>query len=83
MGKEFVVTIDERGRITLPKEVRALIKAKKLRLRVEGERLVLEPVAEDVDKYYGVFKKDLEDADVDKILEEALAEVLSNDKNEE
>ena len=83
MGKEYVVTIDERGRLTIPKEVRTQIKAKKLRLRVEGERLVLEPVTEDVDKYYGVFKKDLGDVDVDKILEEALDEVLLNDKNEE
>ena len=82
MGKEYVVTIDDKGRLTIPKEVRTQIKAKKLRLRVEGERLVLEPVTEDVDKYYGVFKKDLGDVDVDKILEEALAEVLSNDKNE-
>ena len=83
MGKEYVVTIDERGRLTIPKEVRAQIRAKKLRLRVEGERLVLEPVAEDVDKYYGVFRKDLlGDVDIDKALEEALVEVLSNDKNE-
>ncbi|QXJ28489.1 hypothetical protein J5U23_01358 [Saccharolobus shibatae B12] len=28
MGKEFILKIDDRGRITIPKEVRELIKSK-------------------------------------------------------
>ncbi|MUM65877.1 AbrB family transcriptional regulator [Acidianus infernus] len=80
MGKEFILTIDDRGRITIPKEVRELIKSKKLKLRVEDSKIVLEPIVVDVDKYYGIFRKDLGDVDVDNLLKEALTEVLLNDK---
>ncbi|MUM63705.1 AbrB family transcriptional regulator [Acidianus infernus] len=53
MGKEFILTIDDRGRITIPKEVRELI------MSVEDSKIVLEPIVVDVDKYYGIFRKDL------------------------
>lgn len=43
--------------------MRELIKSKQLKLRVEGGKLVLEPV--NVDKYYGIFKNDLgKDVDI-------------------
>ncbi|WP_373468865.1 AbrB/MazE/SpoVT family DNA-binding domain-containing protein [Acidianus infernus] len=58
MGKEFILTIDDRGRITIPKEVREVIKSRKLKLRVEDSKIVLEPIVVDVDKYYGIFRKD-------------------------
>ena len=34
----------------------------------------------DVNKYYGMFKKDIGNEDIDEILNKALAEVLLNDK---
>ncbi|MDT7862364.1 MAG: AbrB family transcriptional regulator [Saccharolobus sp.] len=80
MGKEFILTIDDRGRITIPKEVRELIKSKKLKLKVEGSKIILEPIVVDIDKYYGIFRKDLGNVDIDNILKEALTEVLLNDK---
>ncbi|MEM1627323.1 MAG: AbrB family transcriptional regulator [Sulfolobaceae archaeon] len=80
MGKEFILTIDDRGRITIPKEVRELIKSKKLKLKVEGSKLILEPIVVDIDKYYGIFRKDLGSVNIDNVLKEALAEVLLNDK---
>ncbi len=80
VGKEFILTIDDRGRITIPKEVRELIKSKKLKLRVEGSKIILESIVVDIDKYYGIFRKDLENVDIDKMLNEALTEVLLNDK---
>lgn len=80
MAKEFILTIDDRGRITIPKEVRELIKSKKLKLKVEGSRMILEPIVVDIDKYYGIFRKDLGNVDIDNILKEALTEVLLNDK---
>jgi len=80
MGKEFILTIDDRGRITIPKEVRELIKSKKLKLKVEGSKIILEPIVVDIDKYYGIFRKDLGNMDIDNILKEALTEVLLNDK---
>ncbi|BDC17858.1 AbrB/MazE/SpoVT family DNA-binding domain-containing protein [Acidianus sp. HS-5] len=81
MSKEFVLTIDERGRVTIPKEVRNLIKSRRLKLIVEGDKLILEPIVEDVDKYYGIFRKDLgKDVDIDRLLKDALTEVLLNDE---
>ena len=80
MGKEFILEIDDRGRITIPKEVRELLKSKRLKLKIEDGKIILEPVVLDVNKYYGIFKKDIGNEDIDEILNKALAEVLLNDK---
>jgi AbrB family looped-hinge helix DNA binding protein len=80
MKKEFILKIDDRGRITIPKEVRELLKSKRLKLKIEDGKIILEPVELDVNKYYGIFKKDIGNEDIDEILNKALAEVLLNDK---
>jgi AbrB family looped-hinge helix DNA binding protein len=80
MKKEFILKIDDRGRITIPKEVRELLKSKRLKLKIEDGKIILEPVVLDVNKYYGIFKKDIGNEDIDDILNKALAEVLLNDK---
>jgi AbrB family looped-hinge helix DNA binding protein len=80
MKKEFILEIDDRGRITIPKEVRELLKSKRLKLKIEDGKIILEPVVLDVNKYYGIFKKDIGNEDIDEILNKALAEVLLNDK---
>ncbi|MFP3203654.1 MAG: AbrB family transcriptional regulator [Sulfolobus sp.] len=80
MRKEFILKIDDRGRITIPKEVRELLKSKRLKLKIEDGKIILEPVVLDVNQYYGIFKKDIGNEDIDEILNKALAEVLLNDK---
>jgi len=80
MKKEFILKIDDRGRITIPKEVRELLKSKRLKLKIEDGKIILEPVVLDVNKYYGIFKKDIGNEDIDEILNKALAEVLLNDR---
>jgi AbrB family looped-hinge helix DNA binding protein len=80
MGKEFILEIDDRGRITIPKEVRELLKSKRLKLKIEDGKIILEPVVLDVNKYYGIFKKDIGNEDIDEILNKALAEVLLNER---
>jgi len=80
MKKEFILKIDDRGRITIPKEVRELLKSKRLKLKIEDGKIILEPVVLDVNKYYGIFRKDIGNEDIDEILNKALAEVLLNDK---
>jgi AbrB family looped-hinge helix DNA binding protein len=80
MRKEFILKIDDRGRITIPKEVRELLKSKRLKLKIEDGKIILEPVVLDVNKYYGIFKKDIGNEDIDEILNKALAEVLLNDR---
>ncbi|MFP3260492.1 MAG: AbrB family transcriptional regulator [Sulfolobus sp.] len=79
MRKEFILKIDDRGRITIPKEVRELLKSKRLKLKIEDGKIILEPVVLDVNKYYGMFKKDIGNEDIDEILNKAVAEVLLND----
>jgi len=80
MKKEFILKIDDRGRITIPKEVRELLKSKRLKLKIEDGKIILEPVVLDVNKYYGMFKKDIGNEDIDEILDKALAEVLLNER---
>lgn len=80
MRKEFILKVDDRGRITIPKEVRELLKSKRLKLKIEDGKIILEPVVLDVNKYYGIFKKDIGNEDIDEILNKALAEVLLNDR---
>jgi len=80
MKKEFILKIDDRGRITIPKEVRELLKSKRLKLKIEDGKIILEPVVLDVNEYYGIFRKDIGNEDIDEILNKALAEVLLNDK---
>ncbi|MFP3171407.1 MAG: AbrB family transcriptional regulator [Sulfolobaceae archaeon] len=80
MRKEFILKIDDRGRITIPKEVRELLKSKRLKLKIEDGKIILEPVVLDVNKYYGMFKKDIGNEDIDEILNKAVAEVLLNDR---
>jgi len=80
MRKEFILKVDDRGRITIPKEVRGLLKSKRLKLKIEDGKIILEPVVLDVNKCYGIFKKDIGNEDIDEILNKALAEVLLNDK---
>ena len=80
MRKEFILKVNDRGRITIPKEVRELLKSKRLKLKIEDGKIILEPVVLDVNKYYGMFKKDIGNEDIDEILNKALAEVLLNER---
>ncbi len=70
--REEIVTMDDRGRITIPKEIRERVTTKTLKMKVEGDKIVLEPVITDVDKYYGLFRKDIGDVDIDEVLKESL-----------
>lgn len=79
VNMEYILSVDERGRITIPKEVRERMNLKKLRLIVDEDKLILEPVREDVvDKYYGIFKVEIKE-DVDEILKKGLEELVKND----
>ncbi|AAY81286.1 hypothetical protein Saci_1984 [Sulfolobus acidocaldarius DSM 639] len=74
-----IVVMDDRGRITIPKEIRERIKTRMLKIRVEGDKIILEPMEIDIDRYYGIFRKDPGDMDVDKVLRESLSELTRND----
>ncbi len=48
---ETIVRVDERGRITIPSDVRARIGLKSLaRLRIEGDKIVIEPIKDPLER---------------------------------
>ena len=53
------VRVDDKGRVIIPKSLREKAKVKKggyVRMRAEGETIVIEPVESIADKYYGAFE---------------------------
>ncbi|MCX8137557.1 AbrB/MazE/SpoVT family DNA-binding domain-containing protein [Pyrobaculum aerophilum] len=71
-----IVEVDGSGRIYLPAEIRKRIGARRFRVKIVDNGILLEPV-DDVDKYYGKFGppryKSLED------IEEAIRDVSQVD----
>ncbi len=56
-----LVTISSKGQLVIPKKVRESLRIKtgqRVILKVEGERIVIEPIKEEPAEYFcGVFKK--------------------------
>jgi len=50
-----IVSLDSRGRITIPKEIRSKLKSKKFLVVLDGENIVLIPIP-DVEKLKGSLK---------------------------
>ncbi|WP_369611179.1 AbrB/MazE/SpoVT family DNA-binding domain-containing protein [Sulfurisphaera javensis] len=73
---EKIVTLDERGRIILPKEIREKVNARKLKVKLVKESILLQPVDDAVDRFYGIFKGKVE-KDVDEIFNEAVEERIN------
>lgn len=70
---EVTLTLDDKGRITIPKEFReSLGIRKRVRIRREGNRLVIEPADPVSRRFYGVFRADVSD-DLDGLVVEAMA----------
>ena len=73
MKKEYLLSVDEKGRIVIPKEVREELNiASKVKLIVEDGKIELLPYIKK--NYRGLFKASLKPEDVDEILKEALEE---------
>ncbi|MCG3108987.1 hypothetical protein L3N51_01277 [Metallosphaera sp. J1] len=76
MKREKTLTMDERGRITLPASIRKKINARKFEVVLTDEGILLKPVRNDaLDKYFGIFKGRVK-KDVDEILDEAMEEYV-------
>ncbi len=53
----FVIEVDERGRITIPKRVRNSLRiGRKVRMRVEGDRIIIEPIEDPLDELSDLVK---------------------------
>ncbi len=73
MKKEYLLSVDEKGRIVIPKEVREELNiTNKVKLVVEDGKIELLPYIKK--NYRGLFKASLKLKDVDEILKEALEE---------
>ncbi len=69
----MVATVDDRGRVTLPKEFReALGIRRRVKIRKEGERIVIEPADPVSRRFYGAFRAEVPE-DLDGIVVEAVA----------
>ena len=70
-----VVKVDEKGRILILKDIRESVGVKEksyVKVRVEGRRIVIEPLEPVADKYYGAFKIDKWPEDLDHFLVETV-----------
>ncbi len=57
MGSERLVSLDERGRVLIPKDIRSRLKAKLFNIELlEDGSIILRPVVNDVMKLAGKFK---------------------------
>ena len=70
-----VVKVDEKGRILILKDIRESVGVKEksyVKVRVEGRRIVIEPLELVAGKYYGAFKIDKWPEDLDHFLVETV-----------
>jgi len=77
-----VVKIDDKGRITIPREIRRKVGLKEgsyVRVRVDGGNIVIEPYKLVSRKLYGRYKVDRWPEDLDGFLVEAVRRWLQPD----
>ncbi len=70
-----IVRIDEKGRITIPKHIRescGLTEGMEVSLRVEGGRVIIEPIRSRADELFGIIKVRSWPEDLDDYVIEAL-----------
>jgi AbrB family looped-hinge helix DNA binding protein len=71
--REYLLTVDGKGRIVIPKEVREEFNLNdRVKLIVEDGRIEIVPYVKK--SYRGLFKASLKGKDVDEVLKEALEE---------
>ena len=61
-GKTLVIIakVDKKGRLLIQKEIREKLGIKEgsnVKIKIEGKRIVIEPIESTADKYFGIFKR--------------------------
>ncbi|ADI32016.1 AbrB/MazE/SpoVT family DNA-binding domain-containing protein [Staphylothermus hellenicus] len=72
-----VVRVDSKGRIVIPKNIREALGIREkqlLMLRIVDGKIVLEPIGDVADKYYGVVRVEKWPSDLDEFLAGAVRE---------
>ncbi|MGQ4914425.1 MAG: AbrB/MazE/SpoVT family DNA-binding domain-containing protein [Candidatus Asgardarchaeia archaeon] len=71
----IIAKVDKKGRVLLQKEIREKLGIKEgsnVKIKVEGRRIVLEPIESIADKYFGIFKIDKWPDDLDDFIVKAI-----------
>jgi len=74
-----LVMVGKKGRIVIPKEIRDTLNIKEgtlLKIYIEGNRLIVEPIEDIVEKFKGSVKVDKWPEDLDEFLFEVLGNWL-------
>jgi len=74
---EFIVRVDSKGRVLIPKGLREAVGVKEgglVRVYVEGGRVVVEPLGSVADRFFGCFKVERWPDDLDGFVVEAVKE---------
>jgi len=74
---EFIVRVDSKGRVLIPKGLREAVGVKEgglVRVYVEGGRVVVEPLGSVADRFFGCFKVERWPGDLDGFVVEAVKE---------
>jgi len=67
--------VDGKGRVVIPKRIRekaGIREGSRVRVRAEGGRIVIEPLENIADKYFGVFEIAAWPEDMDELITEAV-----------
>jgi len=69
-----VVRVDEKGRILIPKSIREAtgIRERLVRIRVVNGKIVLEPLRDVADEFYGAIRVEKWPRDLDEFVNEAI-----------
>jgi len=74
---EFIVRVDSKGRILIPKGLREAVGVREgglVKVYVEGGRVVVEPLGSVADRFFGCFKVERWPDDLDGFVVEAVKE---------
>ena len=77
VGKMFVVNVDSRGRVLIPKELRDKVKIRegtRVKVDVKEGKIVIEPLKPIADKFYGAFEVKSWPDDLDSFIVKAVEE---------
>lgn len=72
---EFIVRVDGKGRVLIPKglrEVAGISEGSLVRVYVEDDKVVVEPIGSVADKFFGCFRVDRWPDDLDEFVSEAV-----------
>jgi AbrB family looped-hinge helix DNA binding protein len=75
LSRMDAVRVDSKGRIIIPKYIRKKAKIKEggyVKIRIEGDTIVIEPIQSIADKYYGIIKIEKWSDDLDEFAAEVM-----------